>query len=241
MVSLLLFGFPLAVLDGAAINIERRKVTGLLAYLAVMGRPCGREALAEVLFPELDRNRARADLRNTLSNLARVIGGDLLRTDHDAIWVQVGNSLSVDVVQFRRLAEAAGSPESSVSSDETLRTLESADRLVRGAFLAGFSLRDSPGFEEWQRDERERLRLEHAGVLDRLADIHEAHQGFEEAIGFAQKRLTLDNFDEPSYRRLMRLLLAGHRGALAPVQTVRRGSPSGLGTSPSRRPKSSTG
>ena len=85
MVSLLLFGFPLVVRDGAVIAIRRHKVTGLLAYLAVTGQRCGRDALAELLFPEQDPHHSRANLRNNLSYLVGAIGGSLLRVERDAV------------------------------------------------------------------------------------------------------------------------------------------------------------
>ena len=58
MVSLLLFGFPLVVHDGAAVDISRRKVTGLLAYLAVTGARHGRDTLPNCCSP----SRTRATL-----------------------------------------------------------------------------------------------------------------------------------------------------------------------------------
>ena len=68
-------GSPQVQSDGAPIEVDTRKATALLVYLAVTGRPQGRDALAGLLWPEYDQERARAALRRTLSVLKKALGG----------------------------------------------------------------------------------------------------------------------------------------------------------------------
>ena len=67
-------GSPQVELDGQPVQIERRKALALLAYLAVTGEACAREALATLLWPEHDSARALAYLRRTLWELNAALG-----------------------------------------------------------------------------------------------------------------------------------------------------------------------
>jgi hypothetical protein len=54
---------------------------------------------------------------------------------------------------------------------DCLKPLREAVGLARGDFLAGFSLADSPEFDNWKTFETESLRRELAGVLERLVQL----------------------------------------------------------------------
>ncbi len=95
-----------------------------------------------------------------------------------------------------------------------LAALAGAAALYRGDFLAGFTLRDSPDFDEWQFFQAETLRRELAEALERLAEGHAATHDWEPAIGYARRWLALDPLQEPAHRELMRLYVAaGQRNA----------------------------
>jgi DNA-binding SARP family transcriptional activator len=69
--ALYLLGPPRIDVDGEPVQISRRKVVALLAYLAVTGTLHSRDALATLLWPERSQSRARAYLRRALSELNR--------------------------------------------------------------------------------------------------------------------------------------------------------------------------
>ncbi len=71
-VRLEFLGPPRVWRDAGAVRFDTRKAVALLALLGVTGREYGRDALAGLLWPELDRSRARAVLRRTLSVAAAV-------------------------------------------------------------------------------------------------------------------------------------------------------------------------
>ena len=58
--SLSLLGPPLVELDGQPIQLGRHKALALLAYLAVTRRSHSRDALATLLWPDLNQSAARA-------------------------------------------------------------------------------------------------------------------------------------------------------------------------------------
>jgi predicted ATPase len=212
---LLFLGSPRIEIDGATLEVDTRKAVALLAYLALTRRPHARDSLVGLLWPDHGQKRARAALRRTLSSLARAreagwleIQGDTVNLRSDETWV--------DVDRFRELlAECAshGHPESE-ACPSCLSPLTEAVSLYRDDFLAGFGLRDSFAFDDWQYFQAEELRRELAGALEKLARGHGAAGEWEAAIAHARRRLLLDPLHEPAHRALMQLYaLSGERAS----------------------------
>jgi DNA-binding SARP family transcriptional activator/tetratricopeptide (TPR) repeat protein len=189
-----------ATVGGTALVVDTRKATALLAYLAVEGGVHNRDSLAALLWPEYAPDRARAALRRTLSTLRSGLGGRWVTVARDSVSLDGGE---LDVDAFHRLA----------ASDE-LPDLEAAAALHRGPFLAGFGLRDSTVFDDWQSFRAASLARELGAVLDRLADGSDAVR----AIEHARRRLALDSLNESAHRRLIALYGASGERAAALAQ-----------------------
>jgi DNA-binding SARP family transcriptional activator len=194
MVSVELLGAPRITRDGAAVEMDTRKAFALLAYLGVTGRAHTRDSLAGLLWPEYDQEHARGALRRTLSALRKGVGPEWLEASRDTVVLKRGEGLRIDVDEFRARASGSG-PED----------LEEAVALYRDDLLAGFALRDSAPFEDWQRFEADSLRRELAKALDGLADAAAAGEDYAAAIAHARRRLSLNRLDEPAHRRLIEL------------------------------------
>ncbi|HEV3504311.1 MAG TPA: AAA family ATPase, partial [Actinomycetes bacterium] len=112
--------------------------------------------------------------------------------------------------------------------------LAAAARLHRGDFLAGFSLRDSTSFDDWQYFQAERLRRELAGTLERLATAQIGQRHWDDAVDAARRWLALDPLHEPAHRQLMRIYTwSGRRGAaLRQFQACQRVLEEELGVEP---------
>ncbi len=211
-----LLGPPRIERDGAPVTVDTRKAVALLAYLAVAREQHSRDALAGLLWPDYDDAHARATLRRTLSALAKALGGAYLDIRRDTIALPASDKLRLDVDEFHRaLAECQthGHPANEVCAN-CLDSLASAVALYRDDFLAGFTLRDSAAFDDWQFFQREGLRRELAGALARLARGYGALGAFDVAIDYARRWLALDRLHEPAHRALMRLYAwSGQRAA----------------------------
>jgi DNA-binding SARP family transcriptional activator len=195
-------GPPAALADGVPLSVDTRKAIALLAYLAVEPGRHGRESLAALLWPDYSPDRARAALRRTLSTLRSALGGQWLTVARDAVSLE-REGLLLDVDEFRRLA---GSTD--------LADLEQAAALQRGPFLAGFYLRDSVPFDDWQSLQAGTFGRELAAVLDCLAERLAARGETTRAIEHALRRLALDPLNEAAHRRLIELYgAAGDRAA----------------------------
>src|ERR671912_521615 len=204
--TILLLGTPRIEHNGVPVEVDTRKAIALAAYLAITKQNHTRDALAGLLWPEYNQSRARAALRRTLSSLGKARAEGWLRADresvnldHDTIWV--------DVTRFHDLLAGCkehGHPESEVCP-HCLLPLTEAVALYRDDFMAGFGLRDSVAFDDWQFFQTESLRKELAGALERLARGRGALGEWEAAIADARRWLAMDTLHEPAHRMLMAL------------------------------------
>ncbi len=219
--ALYLLGSPRLEREGVPLQLQYHKNLALVAYLAVAGMDQGaeshtREALVTLLWPELDPSRARAGLRRNLSVLRKALGDQWLVVDRELVGLDPAADVWFDVAQFRgrlRFAQAHDHPQAD-ACPECLSMLAEAVELYRGDFMAGFSLRDSPSFDDWQFFQTEELRHELAWALERLVVGHSAQEAYAPALTHARRWLALDPLREPVHRHLMRLYVwSGQRAA----------------------------
>src|SRR5918994_915863 len=201
-----LLGTPRIEHDGVLVEVDTRKAIALVAYLAVSKQGQTRDALAGLLWPEYSQSRGRAALRRTLSSLGKARAEGWLRTDRESVTL-ADDAIWVDVTRFHDLlAECLehGHPEAEVCL-QCLPPLTEAAQLYRDDFMAGFGLRDSIAFDDWQFFQSEGLRRELAGVLERLARGRGALGEWEAAVAHARRWLAMDTLHEPAHRVLMAL------------------------------------
>ena len=200
-----LLGPPLLSSGGAALTFDTRKAVAVLARLAVEG-PQRRETLATLLWPDSERDRARGALRRTLSVLRSAVDDPALSIGRDEIRLEPG-SYVCDVLTSRDLLARARAHHGrgAAPCPECVGWLTEAVALHRGDFLAGFGLRDSPEFDDWQYVQGEGLRGELAAALDLLINALVHRGALEEADPFLRRRLALDPLHEPTHRRMMLL------------------------------------
>ncbi|HEX9597612.1 MAG TPA: hypothetical protein VF982_12080, partial [Anaerolineales bacterium] len=176
--SMRLLGSPFVECAGEPFKAETRKTLALLMYLAVTGEQHGRDALATLFWPDSDQSHARGALRRVLSPLKTELGDERLIIDREFIELQSQEDFWLDVQVFRDILAARlghGHPEEQVCP-ACLTLLIEAANLYRGDFLAGFTLPDSPLFDDWQYFEREDLRQEMTNALERLVSYLSAEQ-----------------------------------------------------------------
>lgn len=207
-------------LDGTPLTFDTRKAVALLAYLAVTGQPHRRETLAALLWPESEQTRARAALRRTLSVAGAV--GPALQVGRGEIALDGAVTWS-DVVEFERLADS-GDPAD----------LRRAVDLARAPLLAGFSLRDSPEFDDWVASTSDHLGGRLARATARLTEADIGAGLLDEALVTARRWVAHDPLSEPAHRAVMRLLTwTGERpGALRQYRACTRVLDRELGVSP---------
>lgn len=242
--AIFLFGPPRIALNSEFIHISRRKAMALLAYLAVNGQPHSRDALGTLLWPENDHSSARGRLRRTLSSLHRALGAGWLVADRETVCLKThpdpGEEMVfwLDVADFQsklKAVEDHNHPSNDICED-CIRVLEEAVKLYTDDFMAGFSLKDCPAFDDWQFFEREALRSQLAGILDNLSIHFSTVSEHKTAIQFARRWLAIDPLHEPAHQRLMDLyeISGQHTAALRQYETCRQVLADELGVEPSQ-------
>ena len=207
-------GPPRVELGGQPLVVDTRKATALLIYLAVTGQADRRERLATMFWPESDTGHAKAALRRTLSSLRKALGGEWLEVSRDRLAVEPA---WLDTRAFAELFEGTrghGHPAGE-SCPRCIEPLTQAVQLYRADFLAGFSLPDSPQFDEWQYFTEQGLQRRCAEALSRLSEAHRAAGNFEKALEAAERLLAFDPLNETAHRQLMRLYVILGRRELA--------------------------
>src|SRR5512146_897400 len=188
-----LFGSPEIELAGRPVETDRRKAVALLAYLAVTGVPQSRDALAALFWPDFDSSRAYAYLRRTLWELGQALGDGVVAAERDLVRLATQADAWIDVREFQELL-APG------AAGDLVARLSEAAALYRGDFMAGFSLRDSPGFDEWQLAQAENLRQQLAEGLELLSRTCAAQGEADAAVAHARRWLALDSLNEAAHR-----------------------------------------
>ena len=242
--ALSLLGPFQVMLDGQPVTgFRSNKVRSLLAYLAVEAdRPHRREVLAGLLWPDWPDRDALRNLRYALSNLRQVIGDrtaelPFLLITRDTLQFNTVSDHSLDVADFERQI-AAGQRQIADQKDlqSAIGNLQSAIQLYRGSFLEGFSVGDSPAFEEWALFTREQMGRQVSSALHGLAASYEQRGQYEQAQSCAWRQVELEPWDEAAHGQLMRTLaLSGQRSAaLAQYETCRRLLAEELGVEPGK-------
>src|SRR3989441_7040340 len=210
-----LLGEPIVKHGEDTLTFSTRKALALLVYLAVEGGKHTRKTLSESFWPELDAEHGRAALRATLLELRKLLErchgpGERahLLIERDTLGIEQGSLLILDLRIVESISKQAGhrgEPLAGEVDGELLAQLEQATRLVRGPFLAGFTLRDAQFFDDWTRQHREYWHLRVHQLFDALSRLYERAGDGERAIAAVSRWLGFDPLNEEGYRRLMRL------------------------------------
>jgi len=212
-------GLPQLNLNEMPVNVKRRKAMALLVYLAMTPGKHTRESLSTLLWPDYGQSRAFTNLRHTMWEIQQSIGDGWLNADREKIGLNEDGDPSapragqvwLDVGQFESLLA-----QSHEQNDTSLRVslLVESTRLYRDHFMTGFSLRDSPTFNEWIFAKSEELRYQLAGALTNLSEDYCTLGQADQAIPHARRLITLDPLNESAHRRLMKIYLqAGQHSA----------------------------
>lgn len=208
-------------------NFRSAKVQGLLVYLALTPQQLhARDALAALFWPDEPEAVAKLNLRQSLFRLRQVLGeadsrqAPYLLVTRSTVQFNAASDFSLDVTAFLAC----------LASDQ----LEQAITLYRGDLLSGFTC-DSLPFEEWLRQDRERLQRLALKALFELTDQSLARADYQAAQRLARQQLALEPWREEAHRQLMQTLaLLGERSAaLAQYESCRALLAEELGVEPS--------
>jgi DNA-binding SARP family transcriptional activator/tetratricopeptide (TPR) repeat protein len=133
---------------------QRRRLALLVLLAAASDRSLSRDKILAYLWPDLDTERARHTLSQTLYWIRRGLGDEVVVPGMDDLRLNSA-FLSSDLREFDE-ALARGDDEGAIA-------------LYTGPFLDGFFVNGVPQFERWVEAERERRRQAVWGALERTA------------------------------------------------------------------------
>jgi predicted ATPase/DNA-binding SARP family transcriptional activator len=216
-------GPPQLILENEPVNINRRSIVALLAYLAVNDdgqarRTYTRESLSALLWPDYNQVKAFTNLRHTLWEIQKAFGPGLLIADRETIGLQADANVWVDVQRFESLLS-----ESQTQSDVSLRIplLTESVKLYRHHFLTGFNLKNSPTFDAWSLTKADELHHKLTQVLTLLTEDYCLLGDVESAVQYARRLVTLDPLNESAHRLLMQIYsqVGQHNAAMKQYQS----------------------
>ncbi|RMG73589.1 MAG: hypothetical protein D6711_10590 [Chloroflexi bacterium] len=131
---------------------------------------------------------------------------DFLHVERDAVGIADHAPLWNDVTDiYHQMQQCKVHPHNSiVTCDVCIEQLEKVVALLNGNFMDGFTLPDSPAFDQWQHTHSQLLSENAQLSLETLAQYYAQQNNIEQAIALYIKLLTYNPGYEPAHRQLMR-------------------------------------
>ncbi len=184
-----MLGSPQVLQKGKSVNLGTRKSLALIAYLATKKSAVQRDILDNLLWPELDSEKARRNLRSELARIHRSLGNNIVLNELQALKINTAE-IEVDLWQLNEALQ---------QSDTTRLT-----KLYEGDLLEGFYLKDSEVFESWLEEARESLQTSIIRTLENAVKQSENEQQFAEAFKYSKDIIKLDPLNEDAYLAAIR-------------------------------------
>lgn len=189
--------------------IENSKSLAVVALLAAMPeRTASRGYIAGLLWPEMERSKARRSLRQALYYLSRRGGDGIVDADDAEVRLEPG-AVRVDFVELL----------SALESGDHARAVE----LYRGHFLDGFESKAGRELQHWIESENDRIRRGMSLAFSAAvgAALNDGDPGT--AVRYARRYAEDSPLGEEAHVLLIRALRAAgsHRAALAAYEGYR--------------------
>lgn len=205
------FGQFEVIQDGQVVSADswpQRKTKALLKVLvSEPGRTFTQDQLVDLLFPELDFDKAAKSLYNRISELRHILEPDLSRGNHSKYVLRVGQGSYawnkdvecwIDTQVFEHHLNLARDYEQAGRWSEAVHEFRQAIDLYQGEYLA------EDRYEEWALDARQHWRsLYHQALLE-MADCHAQLQQFAKAMECCQRVIDDDPVYEKAYQQQMK-------------------------------------
>ncbi|MFM7581718.1 MAG: hypothetical protein ACKO9F_03215, partial [Caldilinea sp.] len=192
MLRAIFFGASQIYLQG--IPLSHRlvgKELALFAYLASHKELCPRAKLLDLLWAEVNEQKARENLRSLIYSLRQTIG-DYLIVTRQAVGLNRQLPYWLDVEVFLSLPAQLGAQDPFLWSEVL--------RLYNQDFLDGFSISNAPVFDAWIAEQRDQLRTQAVAGWRQLVSFYQERQQYEEALAANQRLLALAPWSEEAHR-----------------------------------------
>lgn len=200
------------------VHLRTLKAGALLAYLASYPQKVHtREALVELLWPNVDREKGRGNLRVVLNSLLKMLppvdsDTSIVTATRDTVQLNQANC-TTDLAEFEFWLQKADEME---VAQEKIEALKQAVSHYHGRFLADLN-------DTWIDLERNRLDDRYEEALEQLMRLFYDERNYAGALNYAQQFVALDPYHEARHRALIQIYSRmGHPSdALRQYQTLK--------------------
>ena len=202
-------GTPEVRYNGQPVAFRTRKALALLIYLTVEGGMVARETLTALFWPDSDESHSRTMLRSTLFYIRQIldeVSDDWLIAERQAVALTPQANVELGLHTVQAALDLTPKPQS--DQTQTITQLQAAVSLYRDDFLAGFSLPDTPDFDDWASLHREMWHRRMGQIFDELSTRQSQNGAHTQAVETTTRWLAHDSLNEIPYRRLMQLHFA---------------------------------
>ncbi len=218
MLDIRLLGAPLVYWDGELLTIKRRATRALFFYLTTNKEPIERAKLCDFLWADKGGEKEqRQKLRVTLNNLRKAVPNkEVIRTYHDMVGV-VPHNLRVDVWEFEATFEKLRRYISLLSEGPTLppglyqHLVRSAKLWRSSIFIANGDMQVSSVSENWWLEKNRAFDKDKLILYKFISRQESLMLRCKEAIFWAEKAISIDDYDAEAHFLLLRSLLYSKR------------------------------
>ena len=210
------FGSPQIELNGDLVRLKTRKALAILAYIVLNKQPQSREKLTSFFWPEFSSDRAFANLRETLRGLKKHLSNHWLDIHRHEVEIMYNPTLWVDVLEFHQYLDQTNRHDHAITPcDQCMPLLLAAIDLYRDDFLRGFTLSDSPAFDEWQAFQTDLLREKLIESLKQVIWYYNSYRDLTQAIDYTLRWVASSPWSETAHCELIRLYALNHQRSRA--------------------------
>jgi DNA-binding SARP family transcriptional activator len=186
--------------DGEAVTKGlRRKAAELLVYLAIHRDGATSGAVLDALWQDTPAVRATPILHSATTNIRKILR-DATGASEAAFIVRAADQLRIDphlvTTDLWQFQDALARAAHAATDHDRLASLQAAADLWRDDIGTGFD-------SVWIDEHRETLRRDAVDTLARIAELSEPSDP-EQALTYLERAITIDRYQEPLYRRIMR-------------------------------------
>lgn len=179
-----LLGNFITSLNGKNILFPYNKVQALFSYIVVK-KQATREELSVLLWPDMEENVARKNLRNAIYKLKKSFA------QHE-------------IISFLNKSTITLSTSIIIETDiDNFINNKSEINLYHGEFLKGFILKDADNFQQWVYETRAELEGIYLKRLYEQILIESKNKNYEKVEKYCKLLIKADEFNEDGYRQLI--------------------------------------
>ena len=173
-----------ATLNGEIISFPYNKVQALFYYL-VVNKITNRDELSTLLWPDMEENSAKKNLRNAIYKLKECFGKEEVLSFYNKSTITLSPNINIetDVDKF-------------VNNKLEIET-------YTGEFLKGYNVKNAENFEIWMCETREYLKGIHLKRLNEKIELEKSKKNYVEIEKCCKLIIKTDEFNEEAYKNLI--------------------------------------